>query len=461
LTECLSLYELREALASLPKTLDDTYDRILCSIPEKRSQCVIKLLQWLVYSTRPLQIKEIAEVVAEVITVDPKGDPRFNPDRRFLEPGDIEIICSSLVSIAGVEIRLAHFSVKEYLVSERIQNGPACQYSILEIPANASIAEICLAYLLEFDEANSLTPQTTEEYPLARYAAEYWTQHARAAEGDTEALHQLIMQFFWSKKDAYINWVRLFDPDKPWQEPKISKDWKRVAAPLYYASLAGLTESVGLLLKKGADANTQGGDYGNALQAASLEGHDQIVQRLLEKGADINAQGGHYGNALQAASFGGHNQIVRRLLENGADINALGGHYGNALQAASYEGRDQIVQRLLENGADINVQGGHYSNALQAASLEGHDQIVQRLLEKGADINVQGGHYGNVLQAASLEGHDQIVQRLLEKGADINAQGGYLDNALQAASYRGHDQIVRPVGPTRTPGLCGVHLYLL
>jgi hypothetical protein len=55
---------------------------------------------------------------------------------------------------------------------------------------------ICLAYLLQFDKANCLARQTTDEYPLARYAAKYWTQHARAAEGDAEAMHQLILQFF-------------------------------------------------------------------------------------------------------------------------------------------------------------------------------------------------------------------------------------------------------------------------
>ncbi|KAL2126832.1 hypothetical protein VTI74DRAFT_150 [Chaetomium olivicolor] len=58
---------------------------------------------------------------------------------------------------------------------------------------------------------------------------------------------------------------------------------------------------VAILLKKGADANTQGGLYGTALQAAARNGEDKIVAMLLEKGADVNAQGGLYGTALQAA----------------------------------------------------------------------------------------------------------------------------------------------------------------
>ena len=430
---------LQKALASLPKTLDDTYDRILCKIDEEYAQYALQILHWLAYSAQPLQIEEIVEVTA----VDTENGPRFSEERRLSDPSDILTICSSLVTIEAETVRLAHFSVKEYLMSDRIRCGPARKYSIQKVHANVSIAETCLVYLLQFDKANSLTRQTTKEFPLARYAAKYWTHHARVAREDAEVMHQLIMELFLSKRDAYVNWIRLFDPDWPWNQPNITEGLKIVASPLYYSSLVGLIESVRLLLEKGADVNAQGGFYGNALQAASYGGHDQLVQRLLEKGADVNAQGGWYGNALQAASYRGHDQLVQRLLEKGADVNAQGGFYGNALQAASCGGHDQLAQRLLEKGADVNAQGGFYGNALQAASCGGHDQLAQRLLEKGADVNAQGGEFGNALQAASHGGHDQLVQRLLEKGADVNAQGGEFGNALQAASHGGHDQLVQ------------------
>lgn len=58
-----------------------------------------------------------------------------------------------------------------------------------------------------------------------------------------------------------------------------------------------------LLLEKGAEVNSRGGEYRNALQAASSERHDSFVQLLLEKGAEVNAQGGGYGNVFQVASF--------------------------------------------------------------------------------------------------------------------------------------------------------------
>ncbi|KAI0453832.1 hypothetical protein F5B21DRAFT_525469 [Xylaria acuta] len=131
LKKCLSRRELRNALASLPKMLDEIYDHILCSIDEERCEIVLKILQWLAQSARPLQIEEVADVIA----VNTKSKPRFDPESRFPEPRDILTICSSLVSSSsnatgssynekvGEQIRLAHLSVRDYLISERILAG--------------------------------------------------------------------------------------------------------------------------------------------------------------------------------------------------------------------------------------------------------------------------------------------------------------------------------------------------
>ena len=69
-------------------------------------------------------------------------------------------------------------------------------------------------------------------------------------------------------------------------------------APLLLAAEIGYEEAVKLLLDKGVDVNTQGGQFGNALQAASLGGHEQMVNLLPDKGADIYAQGGYFSNVL-------------------------------------------------------------------------------------------------------------------------------------------------------------------
>jgi len=125
-------------LAFLPKDLDETYARILDNINEDYRRDALKILQWLTYSARPLQLEEVAEVIA----IDVKESPRFNPAKRYPEPRDIWTICSSLISLeeealedayegtTRVIIRLAHFSIKEYLISPSIRNGRVKDYSI-------------------------------------------------------------------------------------------------------------------------------------------------------------------------------------------------------------------------------------------------------------------------------------------------------------------------------------------
>lgn len=203
LGDCFNVSHLRRALESLPKTLDDTYARILSNIDQKYNQynrVILKVLQWLTFSARPLRLQELAEIVA----IDVDENPRFDPERRWPEPQDILTICSTLITFTAhvkdvsdgksrswsgeeergsdfneksregvmrymdgtsnsedslIFVRLAHFSVKEYLVSDRIQHGIAPHYSIQEIVSNGVLAEDCIAYLLQFDKPGSLTKQ--------------------------------------------------------------------------------------------------------------------------------------------------------------------------------------------------------------------------------------------------------------------------------------------------------------
>ncbi|KAL7916610.1 ankyrin repeat-containing domain protein [Trichoderma velutinum] len=74
------------------------------------------------------------------------------------------------------------------------------------------------------------------------------------------------------------------------------------------------------LLEKCPDinVNAQGGIFGSALQAAAFSGQTESVRLLLDRGADINARSGKCGSALNAAIFSGYWDIVEILLEAGA-----------------------------------------------------------------------------------------------------------------------------------------------
>lgn len=482
LASCLNKSQLRAALKSLPKTLDDTYARILCGIDEKYSLDALKILQWLTFSARPLRLTEIAEVVA----IDANESLYFDPDRRLLDPRDILTMCGSLVTIRNdssesshevnsdekgrtfdensnsTDFRLAHFSVQEYLVAERIHDGPAKLYSIRETDSNEAIAEHCLAYVLHAIRHSSTLGQTFEEFPLVRYAASFWTIHPRMAEYDhTSRISQLSMDFFLADGAVFISCIGIDQDDT---DPRSNKNFilapeetqinninladsvgidlveasSNFILPLYYASLRGLPVSVKMLIEKGANVNAQGAHCGNALQAASYKGFEDVVQTLLNNNVDVNALGGKYLHALQAASVAGHEGIIQTLLEKVADVNIQGREHGTALEAAAYWGREDMVQILLGQGADVNAPTS------TICSFSWHDAPCNGIEGVCASkVRLSKGRHGNALQAAACHGNEQIIKVLLTNGADVNAKGVEYGNALQAASYCGHDGIIR------------------
>ncbi|KAF1939184.1 hypothetical protein EJ02DRAFT_504930 [Clathrospora elynae] len=322
LGECRTRASLRKSLATLPPTLEKTYDRILSAISEADSQYAVPILRWLTFSARPLSADEVAEIVA----INLEDEARFDPEEVLEDPLDVLNICSSLVTMTTEEegelgsarqiVVLAHYSVKEYLLSDRIGKGSAAQYGMQNAACNDAIARSCLGYLLQFQGPDLLRHDNAKEFRLAEYSAKFWIKHAQTAGEQSEGYAQEAMIMFWEKKDTYLSWLRIHDPDREWKRPDFREGLESLPAPMYYASLFGLRIVIKLLLEKNADVNAEGGYYGNALQAASEGGHEQVVKLLLEKNADVN--GGYYGNALQAASEEGHEQVVKLLLEKNA-----------------------------------------------------------------------------------------------------------------------------------------------
>ncbi|KAK3615213.1 hypothetical protein LTR22_027516 [Elasticomyces elasticus] len=504
----------KEALRNLPTSLDATYDRILSRIEGLYRKEAIVLLQWLAYAQSPPSLGELRE--AAIIDVTDEG--RVEVDERGGLEDTVEIL-SGLVVLVGIDtenyesqdeehvrspdsedtdhpaayrnmhiegdtkVRLAHFSIKEYLESKRILEKDVKDFHFESTAGHSFLAQSCVTYMLHYSKSDLTlsTPQDLINFPLLRYAAQSWFVHASVQQVD-EAAREVVLL---GCEELRQNWLLVHCPDEPLRRP--FDNLAATGSGLYYASLLGLQAAVGKLLLKGSDVNAQGGHYGNSLQAASWKGHEKVVQMLLDAGAEVNAQGGQYGNALQAASGRGHEKVVQMLLDAGAKVNAQGGVYDNALYAASQGGHDKVVQMLLDAGAEVNAQAKPYGSAqeedfgsaqeedsgsaqeedsgsaLYAASSGGHEKVVQVLLDAGAEVNAQGGQYGNALQAASLGGHEKVVQMLLEAGAkaaslgghekvvqmlvdagaEVNAQGGHYGTALYAASVTGHEKVVQ------------------
>jgi ankyrin repeat protein len=490
----------RKTLSQLPKTLDETYNRILRSIPEQYQRAARRVLHLLFISRKPLTLNEVAEAIA----VDYEEE-RFDPENRLNDPNNILEICSSLVSLSvlrqfnlsnsqyhrpygfgsyglGFEeteyLQFAHYSVQEYLISDRITS----EFRITLTEAHRIAVKISLIYLISFD--NVPRPSRTE-FPFLQYAAEFWPVHARALEDVQEPERDLALRLFGPhlrtiNKDIMgyvsdsearlsepnsccINWLTTYQPGEFFI---VSFPPLILHPPWYYSSMLGLLSVTEWLFQNGAELRNisdfpcpprlQPPRYQTALEAASAEGHVSIVRYLLENNFAVanekttNRLGYPawfgFDSPLQAAAYHGHLRIVQMLVEKGAEI-MTSREYGEGppLYAAANHGHMDVVQYLLEKGADVNqatLPGGR--TALDAACEHGDVEIVQILLDWGAEVNWESTA-GTALRTACNSGHPEVVSLLLKNGADVNVEAKYPgNNALQSAcSCRYAEPIVR------------------
>jgi hypothetical protein len=138
-----------------------------------------------VVAVRPLRVEELAEV----LTFDFKaeGIPNLNVGWRW-EDQEAAVLsaCSSLVIIVkdgdSRIVQFSHFSVKEFLTANRLAEPirDVSQYHIRLEAAHTILAQACLGLLLRLDDR--VDRDNIKNFPLARYAAQYWPTHARFEE---------------------------------------------------------------------------------------------------------------------------------------------------------------------------------------------------------------------------------------------------------------------------------------
>ncbi|RSL89352.1 hypothetical protein BHE90_001645 [Fusarium euwallaceae] len=494
LEECHTAQELDEALDSLPATLEETYARSLLAIEEKRREGFRHILRWLSFSARPMHLDEITEVLAIDFSAKPR--PHYDPRKRLVNPAKFFHKHSNLVSVSTVkdsagkhqELRLAHLSVRDYLLSNKIVGSPASYFTINSLSAHRSIAEACIVYLQRFTKSDEGLEKSHKTQSLAPYAARFWSYHVQAATAaagkerssssralletsNPEAVPLIILIFELLAQILRVfglpvptterelqtdlnnlcvellsaqleGQIRFFDPDTPWiDKPDVSRRINALPSGLYYAAHSGLTDSVKLLLAKGMDVNAIGGRHGTALQAASCRGYKDIVQLLLENGAKVDQLAGDYGYALQGAACYGHGECVNLLLDWKADVNAKGGEHHTALHAAAYNGHEKVVELLVERGAAINDPGSEdegQSPLIQAAA-EGHTATVQLLLKLGADSLMRDRGGWSALDESAPPGFDAVVNILIDHDlAILQSRDNDGKSALHHTVGQGH-----------------------
>jgi hypothetical protein len=220
-----SITNIRAALCELPKTLDETYERVLCKIPLENQNIAYKTLQLLAggfvgtldelacalsvdeaslrfdLGNRPLDVYGPIEHCACLITHAIDHNARRYDDEDDDEEDDREI----------VTIELAHYTVKEFLTSDRIANSPASSFQMSDDTMNALAATCSVIYLFEGDYLRYNQGAITErEESMFLWAQSHWQKAIWGIESESSngIIATLLLKLFDPNRSHYHNFMR-------------------------------------------------------------------------------------------------------------------------------------------------------------------------------------------------------------------------------------------------------------
>ena len=440
-------------LELLPNGLPASYEKILSRLNKKQRSKAIHILTCLATSPQTLRVSE----VESSLQLEPDAEIRIASDLRP-KPGVVANMLPGLVTFALLddgdssgkerdgELRLAHSSVRDFLFSTAIREGPMKDFAIDPPSGHHYMAKLCVACLLHFNRI-PIASQVLQQTAFLSYAANNISLHARAANGcaNRGTLDDLIVELFDSKNPALRNWHYLCDPftsrrvptDKPFPSIKISG--------LHHAATFNLWRVARVLIDMGADVHSYD-NYGgfHPMHFAAERESIECIDLLVEHGADINGRAWGEKTPLHwIAEVPYDNGLVKaHLVTKGADVEVQAQTVGTPLQHAAHKGRLHIVESLLKKGASPNVAFEHdrmgsfrFGTALQCAAYEGHIDVVRALTKHGASINQVTPDVGTALHAAAINGKFQTMKALLDLAANIQEQAGRMGSVLTAAYY--------------------------
>jgi tetratricopeptide (TPR) repeat protein len=196
-----------EKLNALPLGMSELYARIFegmsAVLGSKELLLREHILRWLYTAVRPLSVLEVMNA--------------FNIDSNAFIP-DFEskavFACGSLIKVEDDILKLAHFSLRDYLESEHISIVHGTRLESKE--ANGHVAKICIRYLIHpafkrNPETNNDSDTGSTNYPLLEYASLYWVHHVALADPFDSELRELVKTLLLTTPNAFV-WANTFLP---------------------------------------------------------------------------------------------------------------------------------------------------------------------------------------------------------------------------------------------------------
>ena len=164
-----------KALKNLPKTLEETYDRIFATIPKEERIFVHLVLRWISHHNEILNGDGIScDVLIQAVTTS-AAELTGEQNVRYYDKDTLQEICGCLIDIslkdnyAEIEcpqysaVTFAHYTVREYLDSGRISNSAVTECSAVEGSWTELFIKITLSEAQNFEQTGLLGVASSRE----------------------------------------------------------------------------------------------------------------------------------------------------------------------------------------------------------------------------------------------------------------------------------------------------------
>ncbi|XP_049835771.1 serine/threonine-protein phosphatase 6 regulatory ankyrin repeat subunit B-like [Schistocerca gregaria] len=318
-------------------------------------------------------------------------------------------------------------------IEEKNENGETALMYAVQLPSFHTIKQTLVQILLT--SGASLNAKDKQgKTPL----------HIAAAEGDAKTMETLIaagadvterdlngrMPLHWAAQSHRAEAVELLlNERKEQHEMGINQQDNGGQTPLMLAVKE--KQSVKLLLKQGANVNTQDCAGRTALQAAIECKNFDAMKLLLVAGADfLPAQREYHVRAIHLAVAAGDNKILEHLISMGMDLLDCwwDPEHKTTLLHVAAETSVEMLKQVLNMGKSVDTFDNEGYSAFHRAVLSGNCAVIKYFLEElqtPVDQTDAKGRTSLILVAASdnwLLMKSSVPHILLHAGADASAQ---------------------------------------
>jgi len=194
-------------------------------------------------------------------------------------------------------------------------------------------------------------------------------------------------------------------------------------------------QAIRALVGKKADVNARSGDGSTALLWLAHWNDADSADLLLRAGADANSQNDFKMTPLSQACLNASTEFVRLLLKSGANPNTAIATGETPLMTCAKTGNADAVKLLVEYGAAVNArEPSQNQTALMWAAAERHPNVVTALIGAHADLKAQTKAGFTPIHFAARIGDLESLKLLLGAGVDVNLQTGAGEDAKGATS---------------------------